>query len=114
MSVYLQELKPPPPSNGTAGPPSAQLNSNCTLVVTDSTGKVTWTSNTTSTNGPCSLITLDNQGQLQTYIAHIAPKPQSMTQTCSQTAARRQRLRRRARRRHRPYLHRPGRAAACA
>jgi hypothetical protein len=58
-----EELKPPPPNNGTAGPPSAQLNSNCTLVVTDATGQVTWTSNTTSTNGPCSL-TLDNQGQL--------------------------------------------------
>jgi hypothetical protein len=32
-------------------------------VVTDATGQVTWTSNTTSTNGPCTL-TLDNQGQL--------------------------------------------------
>ena len=58
-----EELKPLPPNNGSAGPPSAKLTSNCTLVVTDATGKVTWTSNTSSTNGPCSL-TLDDKGQL--------------------------------------------------
>ena len=43
-----------PPGNG-----SATLNDNCTMTVRDSTGKVTYTTNATST-GPCSMVVNPN------------------------------------------------------